>query len=398
MADICQHIRGETMFKKKSSSSSSDRLKKDMSEIIDQLDLTEFQKKSMKSRWLDQLSWLSGKAKHSQKWYYRLRLTTIIGGVVIPALVSLNITDGKTREYMIWFTFGVSQMVAISAAIDEFFHYGDLRIQYRKTAESLKAEGWQFFQLTGPYQTVTSHKQAYSQFSGRVEGIIQSDVQGFTELLKQKQEEEKQKEEAKKGDSPLPHSYAPTVGGRNGLPPASSPGAWQATPPTTVSSTRQLPADSSASNGHNLSGDGMKPPGRRMAPPDPLSENDLEELSGGFDRGGTRPPGRPMAVDPLADTDDEDLSGGFDRGGMRPPGRPMGVDPLSESDDDDLKVSLDTSGLTPPGRPANPESMPERNGERYRSSVGRGSAIPTDDPIVPNSVPDRYRERSRSNN
>jgi len=386
------------MFKKKSSSSSSDRLKKDMSEIIDQLDLTDFQKKSMKSRWLDQLSWLSGKAKYSQKWYYRLRLTTIIGGVVIPALVSLNITDGKTREYMIWFTFGVSQMVAISAAIDEFFHYGDLRIQYRKTAESLKAEGWQFFQLTGPYQNVTSHKQAYTQFSGRVEGIIQSDVQGFTELLKQKQEEEKQKEEAKKGERPLPHSYAPTVGSTNGLPAASSPGAWQATPPGPVSSTRQLTADSSASNGHALPGGSTRPPARRMTPPDPLPDNDLDELSGGLDQGGARPPGRPMAADPLSENDLEDLSGGLESGGTRPPGRPMAVDPLSETDDEDLKVSLDTSSLTPPGRPASPEPMPERNGERYRSSVGRGSPIPADDPIVPNSVPDRYRERSRANN
>jgi hypothetical protein len=393
------------MFKKKSSTSSSDRFKKDMSEIIDQLDLTDFQKKSMKSRWLDQLSWLSSKAKQSQKWYYRLRLTTIIGGVVIPALVSLNITDGKAREYMIWFTFGVSQMVAISAAIDEFFHYGDLRIQYRKTAESLKAEGWQFFQLTGPYQTITSHKQAYVQFSGRVEGIIQSDVQGFTEMLKQKQEEEKQKEEAQKGGAGVPHTYSPTVASTNGLhtygspSPAALPGTMPMSAPPPG---RQIAADSSFANGHDtpggFDGGGMKPPARRVAPLDPLSENDLEGLSGGFDRGGARPPGHPMANDPVSNGNVDNLSGGFDKSGLTPPGRPMAAAPISANDEEDLKVSLDTSGLTPPGRPVAPESMPERNGERSRASVGRGVVTPPDDPIVPNSVPDRYRERSRSNN
>ncbi|HLO49137.1 MAG TPA: DUF4231 domain-containing protein [Kamptonema sp.] len=352
------------MFKKKSSASYSDRFKKDMSDIIDQLDLSEFQKRSMKSRWLDQLSWLSGKAKHSQKWYYRLRLTTIVGGVVIPALVSLNITDSKTRDYAIWFTFGISQMVAISAAIDEFFHYGDLRIQYRKTSEALKAEGWQFFQLAGPYNKVTSHSQAYVEFSTRVESIIQNDVQGFTELLKQKQEEEKQKAaSAQKADTLLPGNYAPTFDPKNGA--ASN---WQG--PTPRSPNRQIAGDA-------------------------IAQSSLEDLSGTFERGSLRAPGRPMA-DPIAENNEEDLSGSFERGSLRAPGRPM-ADPLAESDEEDLQVSLDTSSLSPPGRPIATEPMPERNADRSRP-LGRGPGTPPDDAIAPNSVPDRYRERLRANN
>lgn len=359
------------MFKKKSSASYSDRFKKDMSDIIDQLDLSEFQKKSMKSRWLDQLSWLSGKAKHSQKWYYRLRLTTIVGGVVIPALVSLNIADSKTREYAIWFTFGISQMVAISASIDEFFHYGDLRLQYRKTSEALKAEGWQFFQLTGPYQTTTSHSQAYVQFSGRVESIIQNDVQGFTELLKQKQEEEKQKAEAKKSETVLPASYAPTFDPTNGLPASGGAGNWQGPTPRPAPRSRQIA-------------------------PEAIAQSSGEDLSGSFERGGLRSPGRPMVTDPLSENDLEELSGNFDRGGLRPPGRSMAPDPISESDAEDLQVSLDTSSLTPPGRPIATEPLPERNVDRSRAI--RGPGTPPDDAIAPNSVPDRYRERLRANN
>ncbi|WP_334839084.1 DUF4231 domain-containing protein [Nostoc sp.] len=53
-------------------------------------------------------------------------MTTIIGGVILPALVSLNInTNFKTnnRDIIIWSTFGFSQKVGISAAIEEFFHF-----------------------------------------------------------------------------------------------------------------------------------------------------------------------------------------------------------------------------------------------------------------------------------
>ncbi|MCT7952209.1 DUF4231 domain-containing protein [Ancylothrix sp. C2] len=121
-------------MKKKTSSSS--RFKQEMSEMIDILELNDVQKRFMKSRWLDQLTWLSSRAKYSQTWYYRLRMMTIVGGVIIPALVSLNINDSKLRESLVWLTFGLSQAVAISAAVEEFFHYG---------------EGWQFLHSIHQY-------------------------------------------------------------------------------------------------------------------------------------------------------------------------------------------------------------------------------------------------------
>ncbi len=64
------------------------------------------------------------KANLSRDRHYFLRIRTIIGGVIIPALVSLNInTNFKTnnRYIIIWSTFDLSQIVAISAAIEEFF-------------------------------------------------------------------------------------------------------------------------------------------------------------------------------------------------------------------------------------------------------------------------------------
>lgn len=104
-----------------------------------------------------------------------------------------------------------------------------------------------------------------------------------------------------------------------------------------------------------------------------------------------------MGADAIAENNGEELSGSFERGGSRYPSRPMVSDPLAESNEDDLQVSLDTSGLTPPGRPIATEPMPERNADRSRG-MGRGPGSDSEEAIAPNSVPDRYRERLRANN
>ena len=108
---------------------------------------------------------VEGRAQKSKKQYYRLRLVTIIGGVIVPALVSLNI-DGSNGQNNIqqilgWIAFGLSQAVAISAAVEGFFQYGDRYRNYRNTAEAMKIEGWQFFQLSGPYRNAQSHAEVY---------------------------------------------------------------------------------------------------------------------------------------------------------------------------------------------------------------------------------------------
>lgn len=87
---------------------------------------------------------MEGKANLSRERHYFLRVTTIIGGVILPALVSLNINTNfkpNNRDIIMWSTFGLSQIVAISAAIEEFFHYGERWRHYRRTVESLKTQG-----------------------------------------------------------------------------------------------------------------------------------------------------------------------------------------------------------------------------------------------------------------
>ena len=163
-------------------------------ELIDQLELPDLNKQFMKSRWLDQLLWLERRSGGAKRWSTRIRLTIIVGGVLIPALVSLNFNNNQLGVTIGWVTFGLSQVVAISAAVEEYFHFTDKYTQYRQTAECLKSEAWQFFQLSGTYKKYPNHRKAYSTFAVRVEQFIQKDVQTFVEIAKEQEKEEQQQD------------------------------------------------------------------------------------------------------------------------------------------------------------------------------------------------------------
>jgi hypothetical protein len=165
-------------------------LKGELAAVIDQLDLSELQKRCLRSRWLDTVMWVERKAKQAQRLYYALRLVIIIGGVIIPALVSLDLGTDPAAGLVRWAAFGLSLLVAISAALDGLFRFGERWRHYRLIAERLKIEGWQFFQLSGPYAHQRSHAAAHPELAARVEEIIKSDVDRYiTEVVREKPEQ-----------------------------------------------------------------------------------------------------------------------------------------------------------------------------------------------------------------
>jgi hypothetical protein len=169
----------------------SDRvqLDRELATMIDVLDeLTVLQKRFLYSRWLDQVTWMEARAKTAQTRYYALRLVAIVGGVFVPALVGLKLgNSGTAPNWLFWTTFFLSLLVAVSVAVEEFFHYGERWRHYRRIVEMLKSEGWQFFQLAGSYQKHENHGEAYSVFAARVEEILHQDIEMFmTQLAQEK--------------------------------------------------------------------------------------------------------------------------------------------------------------------------------------------------------------------
>ena len=175
-----------------------EQFQQEISALIEQIDLPDLQKQFMKARWLEQLLWLEGRAQTTRNQYYFLRLLTIIGGVIVPALVSLNINANDVQVVVGWLAFGLSQVVAISAAVEEFFHYGERYRHYRNTAEAMKIEGWQFLQLSGSYRHARSYAEVYPDFAQQVENIIQRDVEGYFSQVVQEKEKPKQQAEIAK--------------------------------------------------------------------------------------------------------------------------------------------------------------------------------------------------------
>jgi len=146
--------------------------------MIDGLELGDLQKRFLRGRWLEQLLWFEGKSGSNQRRYYGLRLVTIVGGVIVPALISLNLRSADVAEGLGWVTFGLSLIVATSAALESFFRYGENYRMYRRTAEALKGQGWMYFELTGPYKA-KDHQAAFPKFASQVETLVRQDVDTF---------------------------------------------------------------------------------------------------------------------------------------------------------------------------------------------------------------------------
>lgn len=167
-----------------------DELKESFGEMVAALDgLDPLQKDFLTRRWLDQILWMEGAAQRAQGRYYRLRLVTVVGAVVVPVLVGLNLTGG-VGEAVAWVTVGVSLVVAVSAAVEEFFNFGQRWRHYRRTVERLKAEGWLFFELVGDYVSENGHAGAFPRFAGRVEDLLREDVDVYvTQVVRAKDEQ-----------------------------------------------------------------------------------------------------------------------------------------------------------------------------------------------------------------
>jgi hypothetical protein len=146
--------------------------------MIEGSGLSDAQKVYLHSRWLGQVAWMRQTARQARNRYYALRLATVVGGVIVPALVGLSLS-GLASDVVHWATFALSLVVAIAAALEEFFHYGERWRHYRRNVEWLTSHGCQFLQLCGPYRQFGSPAEAYPEFVNQVEGALQEDTRAY---------------------------------------------------------------------------------------------------------------------------------------------------------------------------------------------------------------------------
>lgn len=167
--------------------SSSERL----AAMLETLDITAFQKGLLRDRWLDQLTWMGGQSRKARRRYLTFRIPVVVGGVFIPALITILLSakgdagatigwlGGIPVDVIRFLAFTVSLTVALCAGIEEVFHFGDRWRHYRRTTELLKTLGWQYLMLSGAFRRYSSHATAFSTFTERVEDTLNEDVEGY---------------------------------------------------------------------------------------------------------------------------------------------------------------------------------------------------------------------------
>jgi hypothetical protein len=158
----------------------------DVGNLIDAMELSDIQKHTLRSRWLDQVVYMERRAHENRNAYYIFHLTAILGSLLVPALL----TFGNTVPILHYMAFVISLIVAISASVEQFFDFGERWRNFRRAAETLKIEGWLYFQLSGYYYNTSyeTHADAYQTFAGRVEEIIKREVAVYLSEIVGKQE------------------------------------------------------------------------------------------------------------------------------------------------------------------------------------------------------------------
>lgn len=177
---------GAAAPKPDSAAGSSDRL----AALLESIELPAAQKEMLRQRWLDQVTWMGRKAREARRRYLLVRVPVVVGGALVPALVTILLGASSANGPISWLfsvpvdvirflAFVVSLTVAMAAGFEEVLHFGDHWRHYRRTAERLKTLGWQYLMLIGPFRRHGTHAAAFTAFTERVEDTLNEDVEGY---------------------------------------------------------------------------------------------------------------------------------------------------------------------------------------------------------------------------
>ncbi len=154
--------------------------------IIDKLDLPknmESNKEIIKARFVEEVSYYEKKRDHTKKYYNVFRFIVTTGSILLPAILSLGQMDPTKLpkhfdQITYWSSWSISLLVTISNGFLQLFSLDKDYYNYSNVVEQLKAEGWQYFGLSGKYEDHDIHdKESYKDFCKAVENIKRKQVE-----------------------------------------------------------------------------------------------------------------------------------------------------------------------------------------------------------------------------
>lgn len=106
--------------------------------------------------------------------YRRLRVPALIASAIVPAVIA---ADAGPPGRLIGIVLSV--FVAAATGVEEFLSAGRRWRHYRATVEPLKAEGWLYVALAGPYACYPDHDRAFPDFAARVGSALVQETEDY---------------------------------------------------------------------------------------------------------------------------------------------------------------------------------------------------------------------------
>ena len=119
--------------------------------LFDKVELTEFQRKSIKERFHYLMAYYRTRCLLYSFLFYSLRMTMTLGSLAIPALLSTDAFRNSNSPEIYWFTWSLSLAVTSSNALITLFKLDKRYFMLHSTLERLRSETWQYLQLSGRY-------------------------------------------------------------------------------------------------------------------------------------------------------------------------------------------------------------------------------------------------------
>ena len=143
------------------------------------------QKEYFRKRWLHQIRWWDKRAWEARRRYFRLRVTIVLGGVLLPFLTTVSFS-ADVDPWLRRVAAVVSLLVAACAGLEALYSWGSIWIEKRRAAELLKVEGWLFLHGGGLYKG-RPVLEVFPDFVTEVESQIAAEVGEYVAVARRAQ-------------------------------------------------------------------------------------------------------------------------------------------------------------------------------------------------------------------
>lgn len=138
--------------------------------------LTDIQIRIIEVRYLSILRKYRERVRIVNVIYHFIRLFVSLGGVAIPALLSIQTPNSQSSVQLFWFTWFISLSVTILHNISNIFRFDKKYFGINSTIDKLSSEGWQYLELSGKYTShhphpPATHANQYQLFVNTIEKI-----------------------------------------------------------------------------------------------------------------------------------------------------------------------------------------------------------------------------------